>query len=113
MTIDSTRTRRTFEVAGKPYDYFSLTAAEELGLAGIALLPVSLKVVLENLLRQHAEEPLRRQGHRRPGRLAGAEALPEHEIDFLFSRVVMPDSSGVPMLGDLGGGARRHGAPGR
>ncbi len=100
MTIDSAKTRRSFEAGGKSYDYYSLPAAEELGLAGVARLPVSLKVVLENLLRQHAEG---RSDGKDIAALAGwlAQRHSEHEIDFLFSRVVMPDSSGVPMLGDL------------
>ena len=63
-------------------------------------LPFSLKVVLENVLRQHGE-----------GRSDGADIAAvagwlatrraEREIAFRFTRVLMPDSSGVPLLGDL------------
>ncbi len=100
MTIDSKQTLRTLTLKGQRYHYYSLAAAEELGLAGTARLPCSLKVVLENLLRQHAE-----------GRSDGTdiEALrdwlvarrAEREIAFRFTRVLMPDSSGIPLLGDL------------
>jgi len=100
MTIDSKRTLRTLTTAAASYDYYSLAAAEELGLAGASRLPCSLKVVLENLLRQHAQ-----------GLSDGAdieavkEWLSEHrcerEIAFRFTRVLMPDSSGIPLLGDL------------
>jgi len=38
-------------VAGKDYKYYSLKKAEENGLEGISKLPKSLKVLLENLLR--------------------------------------------------------------
>ena len=38
-------------VGEKTYAYYSLPAAEEAGLAGISRLPVSMKVLLENLLR--------------------------------------------------------------
>ena len=48
---DSFNCRRTLEVGGKSYDYFSLSEAEKNGLDGISKLPFSLKVLLENLLR--------------------------------------------------------------
>ena len=48
---DSLKTRRTLNVDGKLYDYFSLdAAAQEAGLGDISRLPFSLKVLLENLL---------------------------------------------------------------
>ena len=49
---DSLRTRRTLNIDGKEYDYFSLEAAADAGLGDVAQLPVSLKVLLENLLRR-------------------------------------------------------------
>ena len=49
---DSFKARRTLNIDGKEYDYFSLEAAEDAGLGDVAQLPVSLKVLLENLL-QH------------------------------------------------------------
>ena len=55
MTIDSARTLRSFRSGDRTLHYYSLAAAEELGLGGAHALPFSLKVVLENLLRQHAE----------------------------------------------------------
>jgi aconitate hydratase len=92
--------RRELRVGASVFGYYSIAAAEELGLAGASRLPFSLKVVLENLLRQHGE-----------GRSDGEDiaAIPrwlatrraEREIAFRFSRVLMPDSSGVPLLGDL------------
>jgi aconitate hydratase len=97
MSIDGRATRRALNTE---LDYYSLEAAEALGLAGVSRLPCSLKVVLENVLRQHAE-----------GRSDGADIAAvagwlatrraEREIAFRFTRVLMPDSSGVPLLGDL------------
>ncbi|HUN70248.1 MAG TPA: aconitate hydratase AcnA [Burkholderiales bacterium] len=91
---------RELKVGNKTYSYYDIAAAEAEGLAGVTRLPCSLKVVLENLLRQHAE-----------GRSDGADldALAgwlksrraEREIAFRFTRVLMPDSSGIPLLGDL------------
>ena len=49
---DSLKTRRTLNVDGKLYDYFSLdAAAQAAGLGDISRLPFSLKVLLENLVR--------------------------------------------------------------
>ncbi|HEX7220313.1 MAG TPA: aconitate hydratase AcnA [Burkholderiales bacterium] len=97
MSIDGRATRRQLRDG---IEYYSLEAAEALGLAGVSRLPCSLKVVLENVLRQHAE-----------GRSDGADIAAvagwlatrraESEIAFRFTRVLMPDSSGVPLLGDL------------
>ena len=49
---DSLKARRTLEVEGRRYDYFSLPAAAgAAGLGDISRLPFSLKVLLENLVR--------------------------------------------------------------
>ena len=97
MTIDGRATRRALN---SEFDYYSLAAAEELGLAGVSRLPFSLKVVLENVLRQHGE---RRADGADIAAVAGwlATRRAEREIAFRFTRVLMPDSSGVPLLGDL------------
>jgi aconitate hydratase len=97
VSIDGRATRRA--LSGQ-FEYYSIAAAEALGLAGVSRLPCSLKIVLENVLRQHAE-----------GRSDGADIAAvagwlatrraEREIAFRFTRVLMPDSSGVPLLGDL------------
>jgi aconitate hydratase len=85
---------------GRTYDYYSLPEAEARGLRGVSRLPFSLKVVLENVLRQHGE------GHSDGGDIdALAQWLAtrdsQREIGFRPARVLMPDSSGVPLLGDL------------
>ena len=50
-SLDSFKCRRTLKVGSKTYAYYSLPAAEKNGLKGISRLPFSLKVLLENLLR--------------------------------------------------------------
>ena len=47
---DSLGTRRTLDVGGRAYDYFSLEAAS-IQLGDVSRFPYSLKVLLENLLR--------------------------------------------------------------
>ncbi|MFA5899372.1 MAG: hypothetical protein WC829_09710, partial [Hyphomicrobium sp.] len=51
VSLDSFKCRKTLEAAGKTYDYYSLPEAEKNGLKGIADLPYSMMVLLENLLR--------------------------------------------------------------
>ena len=50
-SLDSFKCRKSLTVGAKTYDVFSLKAAEKHGLAGVSALPFSLKIVLENLLR--------------------------------------------------------------
>jgi len=97
MTIDGRATRRALNAE---LDYYSLEAAEALGLAGVSRLPFSLKILLENVLRQHGEG---RSDGSDIAAVAGwlATRRAEREIAFRFTRVLMPDSSGVPLLGDL------------
>ena len=50
-SLDSFRCCKTLQVGSKTYAYFSLPTAERSGLKGISRLPFSMKVLLENLLR--------------------------------------------------------------
>ena len=50
-SLDSMSARRQLDVGSSSYAYYSLAAAEAAGLHGISRLPVSMKVLLENLLR--------------------------------------------------------------
>ena len=50
-SLDSFKCRKILKVGTKSYVYYSLAAAEKNGLRGIARLPFSLKVLLENMLR--------------------------------------------------------------
>jgi aconitate hydratase len=87
--------KRQLQVGSKSFDYYSIAAAEEQGLAGASRLPCSLKVVLENLLRHGEDGDLSALTQWLKNRKA------EREIAFRFTRVLMPDSSGIPLLGDL------------
>src|SRR5665647_910759 len=50
-SLDSFKCCKTLQVGSKAYAYFSLPIAEKNGLKGISRLPFSMKVLLENLLR--------------------------------------------------------------
>ena len=48
---DSFKTKKTLKIGKKTYTYFSFKAAEKNGLKNISALPFSIKVLLENLIR--------------------------------------------------------------
>src|SRR3712207_3916682 len=97
---DTFRSRRTLDVAGRTYAYFSLPEAEKNGLPGISRLPFSLKVLLENLLRFEDGRTVTADDIR-----AVAEWLNERcssrEIAYRPARVLMQDFTGVPAVVDL------------
>jgi aconitate hydratase len=97
---DSLKARRTLELKGEAYDYFSLPAAAEAGLGEIARLPYSLKVLLENLLRC---EDGRSVTFEDIEALAGwlKDRRSQAEIAFRPARVLMQDFTGVPAVVDL------------
>ncbi|MGB0572801.1 MAG: aconitate hydratase AcnA [Alphaproteobacteria bacterium] len=96
---DSLKTRRTLNVAGQSYDYFSLEAASE-KLGDVSRLPYSLKVLLENLLRYEDGRTVSTDDVR-----ALADWLKERrsprEIAYRPARVLMQDFTGVPAVVDL------------
>ena len=98
--IDGARTLRELNVNGKAYDYYSLAAAGEMGLAGVDRLPYTLKVVLENVLRQHAEGTATTRDIDAVAAWLRSRSS-EREIGFKPTRVLMVDSSGIPLLGDM------------
>jgi len=96
---DSLNTRRTLNVDGKEYDYFSLkAAAEEIG--DISRLPYTLKVLLENLLRHEDGTSVKVEDIKA---LADwqKEQRSSHEIAYRPARVLMQDFTGVPAVVDL------------
>ena len=99
-SIDGLKTRQTLSVGDRSYEIFSLAAAERTLGVKIRRLPVTLRVLLENLLRHEDGDTVTRDD------LAALAAWVDHPhsergIALHPVRVVLPDSSGVPMLADL------------
>ncbi|HSQ12348.1 MAG TPA: aconitate hydratase AcnA [Candidatus Deferrimicrobium sp.] len=98
--VDSFGTRKVLTVDGESYDIFRLDLLEKAGFKNISRLPVSLKVLLENLLRQEDNHHVSK---------ADIEALANwdakvksgKEIAFMPARVLMQDLTGVPAVVDL------------
>jgi aconitate hydratase len=93
-------TRDTLQVDGKPYEIFRLSALEKKGVGHVSTLPFSLRVLLENLLRQedgrfvHSED-IQALANWNP------KAASEKEISFMPARVLLQDFTGVPAVVDL------------
>jgi aconitate hydratase len=102
MTVtghDSLKTRRTLDVNGAKYDYFSLVEAGR-QLGDVSRLPYSMKVLLENLLRFEDGRTVTRDDVQ-----AAVDWLKERrsdrEIAYRPARVLMQDLTGVPAVVDL------------
>ena len=99
-SLDSFRCCKTLQVGSKTYAYFSLPIAERNGLKGISRLPFSMKVLLENLLRNEDGRTVTKDDIK-----AFAEWLKtktsNHEFAFRPARVLMQDFTGVPAVVDL------------
>lgn len=98
---DSLKTRRELAVGDKTYAYYSLRAAEEAGLSGISRLPISMKVLLENLLRNEDGDTVNPEDLKAIAAWIDNKGSVEHEISFRPARVLMQDFTGVPAVVDL------------
>jgi len=96
---DSLSTRRTLTVEGKDYDYFSLPEAA-MTLGNIARLPVSLKVLLENVLRFEDGQTYTIENATAITEWL-ARAHSDNEVPFRPARILMQDFTGVPGVVDL------------
>ncbi|MBS0297332.1 MAG: aconitate hydratase AcnA [Proteobacteria bacterium] len=100
-SIDSLKTRRDLSVGRKKYAYYSLPAAEEAGLSGISRLPRTMKVLLENLLRNEDGVSVGEDDLKAVAAWLQNKGSVEHEIAFRPARVLMQDFTGVPAVVDL------------
>jgi aconitate hydratase len=99
-SLDSFKCQKTLKVGGKTYVYYSLPAAEKNGLKGISKLPYSMKVLLENMLRNEDDRTVKKADIVAFSDWAKKRTI-EHEIAFRPARVLMQDFTGVPAVVDL------------
>jgi aconitate hydratase len=98
MSENSFGAKDTLDVGGQQYEIFRLAALQE--RFDVARLPISLKVLLENLLRTEGSGSVDAADIEA---LASwdAKAQPSKEIAFSPARVLMQDFTGVPAIVDL------------
>ncbi len=92
-------TRATFEANGATHSLYSLPALKAAGYA-VDRLPVSIRLVLESLLRNCDGKRVTEDA---VASLAGWQAKAERtaEVPFVVARIVLQDFTGVPLLVDL------------
>ena len=101
MTHNLFNSLQEFKLAsGATGTFYSLPALETAGVGKVSRLPVSIRIVLESVLRncdgkKVAEEHVRQLANWSP------TALRTDEIPFVVARVVLQDFTGVPLLADL------------
>ncbi len=99
-SLDGFGTRTSLKVGNQSYDIFRLDLLEKAGFKNVSRLPVSLKVLLENLLRLEdnhhvSKADIETLANRDP------KVKQEKEIAFMPARVLTQDLTGVPAVVDL------------
>ena len=92
--------RKVLQTPYGSYQYFSLTSLEDAGLIDISKTPYSIRVLLENVIRNHdngpaTEEHVRLVASWRP------DNKPVSEFPYMPGRVVLQDFTGVPVAVDI------------
>jgi aconitate hydratase len=95
MTANSFGSRATLEAGGATHEIYRLDA-----VPGSATLPYSLKVLLENLLRNEDGKNITKE-HITALANWDEDAQPDTEIQFTPARVILQDLTGVPAVVDL------------
>jgi aconitate hydratase len=101
MTTDSFKTRGSLQAGGKTHEVFSLDVLAKSNPA-VRKLPISLRVLLENLLRHEDGRVVKRE-HIEKMLAWNPTAAPDTEISFHVARVLLQDFTGVPAVVDLAG----------
>ncbi|WP_374336562.1 aconitate hydratase AcnA [Leeia sp.] len=86
--------------SGTSAKYYSLPQLEKAGVGPVSRLPVSIRIVLESVLRNFDGKKVSEE-HIKQLANWGANAARVDEIPFVVARVVLQDFTGVPLLADL------------
>jgi aconitate hydratase A / 2-methylisocitrate dehydratase len=98
---DEFKTLRKFDAGkGREAFFYSLPALEEQGIGKISRLPVSIRIVLESVLRNCDGQKVRRKDVEALANW-NAKAPASEEIPFVVARIVLQDFTGVPLVVDL------------
>ena len=85
---------------GRPANYYSLPALEKAGVGPVSRLPVSIRLVLEAVLRNFDGKKVAQKNVEELANWQPKAARVE-EIPFIVARIVLQDFTGVPLLVDL------------
>ncbi len=98
---DEFKTLRKFDAGkGRKGFFYSLPALEEQGVGKISRLPVSIRIVLESVLRNCDGKKVRRKDAEALANW-NAKSPANAEVPFIVARIVLQDFTGVPLVVDL------------
>ncbi|HKU40679.1 MAG TPA: aconitate hydratase AcnA, partial [Polyangiales bacterium] len=97
--LDSFQTKGSLTVGGRDYEIYRLSSLQKAGL-DISRLPFSLRVLLENLLRNEDGKNVTKDDISAAAKW-DPKAKPSHEIAYMPARVLLQDFTGVPCVVDL------------
>jgi aconitate hydratase len=100
-SLNSFSSRQVLRAGNKDYSFYSLHAAERNGLPNVSRLPFSLKVIIENMLRNEDGRSTNRLDIEDAAKWIQNKGSAEKEIAFRPARVLMQDFTGVPAVVDL------------
>src|SRR5690349_19036484 len=100
MPYNTFNTLDSFDLASGKGEFYSLRKLEQAGIGAVSKLPVSIRIVLESVLRnvdgkKITEDDVRALANWQPN------AERTEEIPFMVARVLLQDFTGVPLLVDL------------
>src|SRR6266436_3729897 len=98
---DEFKTLRKFDAGkGRKGFFYSLPSLEEQGVGKISRLPVSIRIVLESVLRNCDGKKVRRKDAEALANW-NAKSPANAEVPFIVARIVLQDFTGVPLVVDL------------
>ncbi|GLG01599.1 aconitate hydratase [Alicyclobacillus hesperidum subsp. aegles] len=92
--------KQTLQVGGKSYTYYRLGALADHGVADISRLPISIKILLEAVLRQYDGRVIT-EDHVRQLANWNAQNPEKTDVPFKPARILLQDFTGVPVVVDL------------
>ena len=98
-SLDTFKTRTSLTVGNDTVSFYSLPALEK-RFPGVARLPYSLKILLENLLRRE-DNAFVKSGDITALASWDSKTVRQTEISFMPARVLLQDFTGVPCVVDL------------
>ena len=102
MSHNLFNTRQTFETgAGEKAFFYSLPQLENEGIGQISRLPISIRIVLESVLRNFDDGQKVSEANIRALAAWGATDERTEEVPFTVARVLLQDFTGVPLVVDL------------
>ncbi len=102
MSHNLFETRKTFVTGnGETASYYSLPQLKSAGIGDVSRLPISIRVVLESVLRNFDNGKTIDEENIRALANWGANDPRSEEVPFVIARVILQDFTGVPLLVDL------------